>query len=92
MPEDPKPSITADEFERSYAEAGGMTVDELRLFKTVRPCDCGDESCRGWQSMYHEQAAIFDAATRMGMTVLQYEAWFFSRHRRLPSSTDLVHE
>lgn len=34
MPEDPKPSITADEFERSYAEAGGMTVDELRLFKT----------------------------------------------------------
>lgn len=42
--------IEKDEFERSYAERSGMTVEELReLGCRVVPCDCDYEGCQGWQ-------------------------------------------
>jgi len=44
--------MTADEFERRYAERSGITVAQLRaLGRVVRPCDCGAEDCEGWQSV-----------------------------------------
>lgn len=54
--------MTADEFERAYAERSHRTVEELRKYRTVRPCDCGDETCEGWQSISHERASEYDAA------------------------------
>ncbi len=42
--------LTADEFERQYAERSGKTVAQLRG-RIVRPCSCGDEGCEGWQSL-----------------------------------------
>jgi hypothetical protein len=56
--------ITAEQFEREYAERCKMPVERLRLFRTVRPCDCGDEICKGWQSVSHEEAAELDARQR----------------------------
>jgi hypothetical protein len=54
--------VTADEFERAYAERSGVTVERLReLGRTVRPCDCGDPGCEGWQSISVERAAEYDA-------------------------------
>lgn len=43
--------MTADEFERAYAERSGTTVEQLRaLGRIVAPCDCGEDMCEGWQS------------------------------------------
>lgn len=47
--------ITADDFERQYAERSGLTVKELRDFgRVIRPCGpkykCDDPACEGWQS------------------------------------------
>lgn len=52
--------VTAEEFEREYAEGSRMTVEELRRYRVVRPCSCGDAICRGWQMVSHEAAAEID--------------------------------
>lgn len=49
------------DFERAYAERAGMNLAELRRRRTVRPCDCGEDCCEGWQSVSHEVAADIDA-------------------------------
>ncbi len=50
--------MTADEFEKQYAESGGMTVEKLReRGRIVCPCSCGDESCEGWRSTTEEREA-----------------------------------
>ena len=42
--------MTKDEFEKSYAEKSGMTVERLHKLGLVAiPCDCGEDSCKGWQ-------------------------------------------
>lgn len=56
-----KPKITAEQFEREYAARCAKTVEELRKRRTVRPCNCGDEICEGWQSVSHAVAAELDA-------------------------------
>lgn len=53
--------MTADEFERAYAERLGVTVKGLReLGRTVRPCACGEDGCEGWQSVSKEHADEID--------------------------------
>lgn len=55
------PALTAEEFERQYAEGSGVTVEWLReQGQVVRPCDCGLEGCSGWQSVSAEAAAEID--------------------------------
>lgn len=54
--------MTADEFERAYAERSHVTVEELRRYRTVRPCECEDIACEGWQSISYERDAEYDAA------------------------------
>ena len=50
--------ITAEEFERQYAERSGVTVDWLRaLGRIVAPCDCGEEGYEGWQSTTADRLA-----------------------------------
>lgn len=50
MSTDERPSITAEEFERQYAERSGVTVEQLRVLgRFVAPCDCDYEECHGWQ-------------------------------------------
>lgn len=58
------PKITAEEFERGYAERCGKTVEQFRERRTVRPCNCGDEICEGWQALTHASAAYDDAEAR----------------------------
>lgn len=42
--------MTADEFERGYAERSGVTVEWLHENgREVRPCDCDNDVCEGWQ-------------------------------------------
>ncbi len=37
------------EFEKQYAEASGMTVDQLHeLNLHAIPCDCEETGCQGW--------------------------------------------
>lgn len=44
--------MTADEFEAAYAARSGLTIPRLRkLGRVVKPCDCGEEICDGWQSV-----------------------------------------
>lgn len=48
--------MTAEEFERQYAERSGLTVQQLRKYgRIVVPCDCGDPTCEGWQSTTPER-------------------------------------
>jgi hypothetical protein len=48
--------MTAEEFERQYAERSGITVERLReLGRIVAPCDCGEDICEGWQSTTAER-------------------------------------
>lgn len=45
-----EPRLTAEEFARQYAERSGVTVEWLReQGHDVRPCDCDDDICTGWQ-------------------------------------------
>lgn len=53
--------MTADEFEARYAKNSKMSVEQIRVYRVVRPCDCGDESCLGWQMLSHESAAEWDS-------------------------------
>jgi hypothetical protein len=56
-----RPSMTADEFERAYAERSGVTVEWLReQGRVVRSCDCGERGCEGWQSMNEWEAQELD--------------------------------
>lgn len=49
--------MTAEEFERQYAERCGISIQHLRdLGRVVHPCDCDWEGCEGWQSLSHEAA------------------------------------
>lgn len=60
-------NVTAEAFERAYAERSGLTLEQLRAVKTVRPCTCGEEGCEGWQSLSHQTAAEYDADTKAGL-------------------------
>lgn len=60
--------MTRDEFEAYYAKNSIMTVEELRAFNAengrgIRPCDCGEEGCQGWQ-MVNIQSYDEDQAAR----------------------------
>lgn len=42
--------MTAEEFERGYAERSKVSVEWLREHDMiVAPCDCEEDDCRGWQ-------------------------------------------
>jgi len=48
-----KEKLTADEFERQYAERSCVTVEFLRKQgRIVVSCDCDYDGCRGWRSVY----------------------------------------
>jgi hypothetical protein len=56
-----EPRVSAEVFEQEYAERSDTTVEELRgLGRVVRPCDCEDETCEGWQSVSREHAEEID--------------------------------
>jgi len=58
--------MTAEEFERKYAEDSGITVERLReLGRIVAPCDCGEDYCEGWQSTTAERLAEEEAMRKM---------------------------
>lgn len=80
--------MTAEEFERAYAERSGLTIDRLRQYRTPRPCDCEYEGCEGWQMVSHLEAACIDAAKLAGLSRLQWESQFFNEHHRLPELSD----
>ena len=47
--------MSRQEFEQLYAEKSGTTVEFLRNIGLVAvPCDCGKDSCMGWQ-MQHQR-------------------------------------
>jgi hypothetical protein len=42
--------MTEAEFADAYAKRSGVTVAWLReRGREVRPCDCGEDDCEGWQ-------------------------------------------
>lgn len=58
---DHKPTITADQFEREFAERCGKTVEEMRARgRRVRPCACDYVDCQGWQYLRGDALADFD--------------------------------
>jgi len=48
--------MTKDEFEKSYAERSGLTVEALhKLGLKAHPCECGAYNCPGWQMVSERQ-------------------------------------
>ncbi len=44
---------TREEFAQAYARRSGVTVEWLlERGREVRPCDCGEDMCEGWQMAY----------------------------------------
>ena len=42
--------MTEQEFAEGYASKSGVTVEWLREHgMEARPCDCGEDGCKGWQ-------------------------------------------
>lgn len=41
-----------EKFERKEIERCGVTVEHLREFHEITPCDCEDPKCKGWQVRY----------------------------------------
>lgn len=42
--------LTAEQFEKSYADHSGMSVAELRAFGyRVLACNCAEDGCDGWK-------------------------------------------
>lgn len=39
-------------FERKEAKRCGVSVETLRKFYEITPCDCGISGCKGWQTRY----------------------------------------
>lgn len=57
--------MTSAEFARAYAERSGVSVEWLReAGRVVRPCDCREEGCEGWQMVSKEHAAEIDDPTK----------------------------
>jgi hypothetical protein len=53
--------MTADEFERAYAERSGLSVAGLRgLGRIVVACRCGGDDCEGWASVSKENAVDYE--------------------------------
>lgn len=51
---------TRKEFEEGYAKRSKMTVEKLHDFGFfAHPCDCADESCKGWQMCSNENWEFF---------------------------------
>ena len=58
-------NYSAEQFEKDYAERSGVTVEWLReQGRVVRPCDCGEDCCDGWQMVSRERAADIDDPTK----------------------------
>ncbi len=52
-----RPEYTAAQFEMDYSDASGVSIAILReCGRTVQPCDCDYEKCRGWQMVRPEWA------------------------------------
>lgn len=46
----PGPAVTAEQFERGYADRSGVTVEALRgRGYVVRRCYCHEDECEGWK-------------------------------------------
>ena len=83
-------AITQEQFEREYAERAGLTVERLREYRAVRPCDCDYDLCQGWQMVSHLEAACIDAAARAGVSPMEWEQQFFDQYHRLPELSDFT--
>ena len=45
--------LTREQFATAYAALTGVTVEQLRAYgREPRPCDCGEDGCKGWQMAY----------------------------------------
>lgn len=54
--------MTAEEFAEGYARRSGVTVEWLREHgREVRPCDCGEDGCEGWQMAHVREDEWFTA-------------------------------
>lgn len=52
--------MTSDEFERSYCERSGITLEEYHNeFNLITlPCNCDHETCDGWAAVDNNQLSI----------------------------------
>ena len=64
-PEWPDKIETREEFERLYAEASTMTVEQMHEYGLQgKKCNCGVDCCHGWcMGMAEEERCTIDATT-----------------------------
>ena len=52
--------VTAEEFERAYADRSQVSVEWLRRYRVVMRCACGDSLCKGWAMVPIESKADYE--------------------------------
>jgi len=55
--------MTKDEFIAGYCERSNAPWDFLSVYLEAVPCDCGDESCKGWAMRHLGGWAMYDLPT-----------------------------
>lgn len=45
-------AMKLEKFERKSAKRAGVTIEHLREFHEITPCDCGKKKCKGWKVRY----------------------------------------
>jgi len=66
--------ITKEEFEQTYANNMGITIEELKDkygFEAV-PCDCDYKGCKGWQAIFNLKSIMNN---QMEKTLVKIENW-----------------
>lgn len=59
-------AVSPEEFEARYAKASALTVEELRTFRTVRVCRCGESGCHGWAMVSLSMIDEWDSPPYLG--------------------------
>jgi hypothetical protein len=57
-------AMTAEDFERGYAERSGISLEELRRYRKPVPCNCGEAICEGWAMLPIDIAEDLEAEKR----------------------------
>ena len=50
--------MTKEEFEKSYLELNDMEKERYDKSFVTLPCNCGDDSCRGWACVANNPESI----------------------------------
>lgn len=50
--------MTRKQFEESYCNKSHISIEEYDKYFVTLPCNCGDDTCKGWACVTKREASI----------------------------------